>query len=139
MLGVKTYPQDYIDACRARVAAQVASFRALAEPAYNAGLISPLASFSHEFFNDMVIVLDASFVHRLRGVEGKDGNPLNEVRMLANSLLAGGGLLTADKTIKYDPGNAVLGLPLGEPFRLSETQFVELAEAFFAELERRFT
>jgi hypothetical protein len=139
MLGVKTYPQDYIDASRARVAAQVASFRALAEPAHDAGLISPLAGFSHEFFNNMVIVLDATFVHRLRGVEGKDGNPLNEVRMLANSLTAGGGLLTADKTIRYDQGKAVLGLPLGQPFRLSEDQFVELADAFYAELERKFT
>ena len=139
MLGVKTYPQDYIDTCRARVATQVARFRALAAPAYNAGLVKELAPFSHEYFNNMVIVLDAHFVHRLRGVEGKDGNPLNEVRMLANSFMANDTVLTADKTIKYDPAKAVLGLPVGEPVRLTEVQFVELAEAFFAELERKFT
>lgn len=137
MLGVKTYRQDDIDACRARVAAQVAAYHALADAA-GAGAGEALTAFEPEFFNNMVIVLEGCFVHRLRGVEGKDGNPLNEVRMLAASLVAGG-VLTADKTIKYDPAKAVLGVPLGETIRVDEKSFVELAEAFFAELERKFT
>jgi hypothetical protein len=35
----------------------------------------------------MVLVLEAPIVNRLRGNERKDGNPLNEVRMLAASIL----------------------------------------------------
>jgi hypothetical protein len=44
-------------------------------------------SFELVLFNDLVLVLDAFFVHQARGIEGKDGNPLNEVRMLCNSIL----------------------------------------------------
>ena len=39
----------------------------------------------------MVLQLEYMFVHRLSGLEGKDGNPLTEVRVLCNSLLFNGG------------------------------------------------
>lgn len=44
------------------------------------------------------------FVHRTRNIEGKDGSPLNEVRMLCNSMMHNHDVMTADGTIKYDPG-----------------------------------
>jgi hypothetical protein len=44
-----------------------------------------------------VLLLDHMFVHRLSGAEGKDGNPLNEVRVLVNSLLYNGGKLQITK------------------------------------------
>jgi hypothetical protein len=42
---------------------------------------SALEAFEVLFFNNMALVLDRYFVHRLRMVTGKDGNPLNEVEM----------------------------------------------------------
>lgn len=35
----------------------------------------------------MVVVLEGCFVHRSRTIEKKDGNPLNEVGMLSNSMM----------------------------------------------------
>jgi hypothetical protein len=137
MLGMKTYPQDYVDACRRRVAAQVAAYRELSSVAGpEAG--SALAAFEPELFNNLVLVLDSCFVHRLRTVEGKDGNPLNEVRVVVGSLLLHGGVMTMDKAIKLRPETSVLGLAEGDTIALTEGDFGKLAEAYFAEIERRF-
>lgn len=53
--------------------------------------------FEPMFFNHFVMALDNYFVHRARNLEGKDGNPLNEVRLLANSPMSSGGVLTDKK------------------------------------------
>ena len=93
MLGMREYEQDYIDACRSRVETQVAMFREVAQAARDHGdadvssLEGALESLEYEYFNNMLLVLEGYFVHRLRGVEGKDGNALNEVRVYARSLL----------------------------------------------------
>jgi hypothetical protein len=50
-------------------------------------LNSAIESFETNFFNHMVLVLDHYFVHRSRIIELKDGNPLNEVRMLCDSIM----------------------------------------------------
>lgn len=47
-------------------------------------------------------------------------------------------MLRADKTIKYTPDTSVLRLQIGDEIRLGEKQFRLLADAFFAELQRRF-
>jgi hypothetical protein len=86
----------------------------------------------------MVLVLDASFADRLRGKEGKDGNPLNEVRMLCGSLLQHDRVFTADKTIKLKPEQTALHLEIGDAIVLTEADFARLANAFFAEIEARF-
>jgi hypothetical protein len=135
MLAVTSYPQEYIDHCRAWLDAQLAAYAALRRAAGK----SAVATFEPLFFANLTLVLDASFVHRTRAIEGKDGNPLNEVRMLCTSILRHDGLLTADKTITYRPDASVLGLSIGDPIHLDQPQFETLAAAYFAELERKFT
>jgi len=142
MLGMKTYKQDYIDACRARVEADLREYRKQVGKA-------PSKEFEARFFNDQVLLLDYMFVHRLPGIEGKDGNPLNEVRVLCNSILLNKGKLQVDKltgwpnsavsSLKLPPEKSVLKLRPGDEVKLSEADFVRLSKAFFAEIKKKFT
>jgi hypothetical protein len=77
-------------------------------------------------------------VNRLRGVEGKDGNALNEVRVLANSIMETDGVMAADSQIKFKDGS-IVGYEAGDTIALSEADFRKLADAFFAEIEARFS
>jgi hypothetical protein len=138
MLHRGTYEQDYVDFSRAEVDAGVARFRALADASGN-GAGAALEAFEPAFFNTMVIALDRRFVHRGRGLEGKDGNPLNEVRVLADSLLEHGGVMTASSTIRMPPEKTVLGIAYGDEIQVTEDGFRRLADAFLGEIERRFT
>lgn len=142
MLGMKTYDQDYIDACRARVEADLRAYRKQVGKA-------PSKEFEARFFNDQVLLLDYMFVHRLTGIEGKDGNPLNEVRVLCNSILLNEGKLQVDKRpgwpmsapsgIKLNGEKSLLKLKVGDEVRVTEADFVRLSNAFFAEIEKRYT
>jgi len=60
--------------------------RVATEAARQAGgaAIESASSLESVFFNDLVLVLKTSFVHGQRGMEDKDGNPLNEVRVLSS-------------------------------------------------------
>ena len=99
-------------------------------------------------FNREVQLLDYMFVHRLRYIEGKDGNPLNEVRVLCNSILLNGGKLQVEtlpewpmsrgRSLKLPPEKSVLKLKPGDEVKLTEADFVRLAEAFFAEIEKKY-
>jgi hypothetical protein len=139
MLSMSTYAQDYIDGCRRLVAAQLASYRALvAASGDRAGLDAAVADFEPRFLNSMLLVLDQLFVHRARGKEGKDGNPLNEVRVLCRSILENDGVMVADTSIKLDPAASVLEHEVGDRIALTPSDFAHLSEAYFAEIERRF-
>jgi hypothetical protein len=127
VLGVKNYEKSYIDQCRTATAARVAAYDKLGEP----------GDFEAVFLNTMVLALDRLFVHRLRGVEGKDGNPLNEVRVLADSIAENNGVMAADSQIKFKNGT-ITGLDVGDTIALSEIAFRELADGFFAEIAARF-
>jgi hypothetical protein len=142
MLGVSTYTQEYIDECRARVAAQVKTYQAVVSAGAkvkSAPLGKALDALEPVFFNNMVLVLDSCFTHRLRGVEGKDGNPLNEVRVLCISMLENANVMQAEKTIKMNPATSVLGYEVGDPIRVSQADFARLADAYFAGIEAKFT
>lgn len=84
-------------------------------------------------------MFDYLFVHRTRALEKKDGNPLNEVRMICNSLLQNQGMLAADNAIKLDPSKSVLGLHVGDEIRMNAADFQRLSDAFFDEIEAKFT
>jgi hypothetical protein len=90
------------------------------------------------YFNNMTLVLDRYFVHRLRVVVGKDGNPLNEVELLGESLMNNDGVLRGNNVIKYAPDETVVKLKPGDQIKLTEAQFERLARAFLADLKAKF-
>ena len=135
MLCVNTYGHDYIDQCRARVASYVDAYRAITAATTDDAAIT---AFEPVFFNNLVLALDTYFTHRSRTLEGKDGNPVNEVRVLCASLTQHGGELVADKTIKLRPDTSVLGYVPGDEIALTEDAFVRLADAYFDEMHARF-
>jgi hypothetical protein len=71
----------------------------------------------------VTLVLDRYFVHTLRTVTGKDGNPLNEVELMADSLMNNDGVLRGNNVIKLIPEQSVLKLNIGDRIRLSAAQF----------------
>ena len=87
---------------------------------------------------NMVIALELAFVHRVRKAEGKDGNPLNEVRLIAFSLLEHDGVMTEDPTIKYDTRKSITGLAIGDQIIIDREAFERLAAGFYGEIERKY-
>jgi hypothetical protein len=128
MLGVKTYDQSYIDASRTATAARIAAFDKLDDP----------GAFESVYFNTMVLALDHMFMNRLRGVEGKDGNALNEVRVLANSIMENDGVMAADGQIKFKDGS-ITDFEVGDRIGLSADDFRRLSAAFLVEIEARYS
>ena len=137
MLGRKTYTQDEVDRARSVLEEQVAAYRVLVQ-AGGPESAAAREAFERSFFTNLTVLLDRFFVHRIRPVTGRDGNPLNEVELIVESVLEHGGVLQTNKVIKYVPADAVLGLEPGTPIRLSADDFDKLSAAFLAELEHRF-
>ena len=142
MLGRKTYTPEEINHAKAAVADQRAAYEKLVKA--NAGktankkVDAALATFEPLFFNNLLLALDRPFVHRIRAVTGKDGNPLNEVELICDSLMNDNGVFTASTVIKLVPEDSVSQIPFGESIHLTAAQFNDLSAAFFSELEARF-
>jgi hypothetical protein len=131
MLGRKTSTREEFAKAGAVIDQQLAAYRALsASPEREA--FEPL------FFNGLVLELDRLFVHRIRAVSGKDGNALNEVELLTESLMNNYGVLQGNNVIKYVPEKAVVGITVGDRIALTAEQFDGLYRAFLDELERKF-
>ncbi|MEO5745974.1 MAG: hypothetical protein ABIQ53_15480 [Terracoccus sp.] len=144
MLEIKAYDPDYVASCRARDESQAGIFHEVVMAARSHGedgsdLESAVDSLESEYFNNMLIVLEGYFVHRMREVEGTDGNALNEVRLVAASLMKNGGTMMADPQLTLDPTRSLLGLEVGDSVRLTAEQYRRVSDAFFREIERRFT
>jgi hypothetical protein len=142
MLGRKTYTQEELDHARTAIDRQLAAYKKLVKALDGATsdpkVRSALEAFEPLFFNNMTIVLDRYFVHRIRMVAGKDGNPLNEVELMSDSLMNNDGVLRANNVIKLVPDQSVVKLDIGDPITLSAAQFERLSKAFLAEIESRF-
>ena len=121
MLGRKNYPREYIERCQRDIEAQIAEFNEL----------PPVpATFATRLAGHLVIVMDACFMHRVRALEGKDGNALNEVRVLSQSLMYGDTVIE-DSTVTWDKDRMVLGLMKGDDLALSISDVDKLQQAFF--------
>jgi len=129
MLAVSNYSQEHVDRTRRRIEADTAALAGAGGS----------ADAEAAFFNNMVLALDRYFLHRVRKLEGKDGNPLNEVRVLCDSLVEDDGVFTDDGPIKLKPEETVLGLEPGDAIRLTEEDFSRLADGFLAEIEARYS
>jgi hypothetical protein len=75
----------------------------------------------------MTLVLDRYFVHRLRMVKGKDGNPLNEVEMLCDSLMNNNGILRDSNVIKLIPDQSFVKLHFGDRVSLTAEESERLS------------
>jgi hypothetical protein len=142
MLSMSSYTQNYVDECRKKVDLQLSTYKnmiAATKKQNDSVLDSAIESFETNFFNHMVLVLDHYFVHRARTIELKDGNPLNEVRMLCESIMLYDNKMTKEtKSVTYDPAKSVLKYQLGDEIKLKEEDFELLFKAFFSEMETKF-
>lgn len=139
MLAVTSYSEVYVQLTAVKLEEQLASYAALAASVQgNSKAEAALAAFAPGYFNAMLLALDHHFMHRMRGAEGKDGNPLNEVRMLSDSIMEHDGVLKENKTIKYSAEKAVAGIAVGETIALDQGTFARLARAYIAEIGKRF-
>jgi hypothetical protein len=142
MLGRKDYRQEELDHARGAIKQQLAAYKKLVKALNGAGedpkVQSALEDFEPLLFNNMTLVLDRYFVHRLRMTSGKDGNPINEVELLSDSLMNNDAELRGDNVIKYIPDESVLKLEVGDRIRINAAQFERLSKAFLAELDAKF-
>ena len=139
MLAVTSYPEVYVQLTASRIDEQLAAYAALAAAVKgNARAEAALAEFAPGHFNAMLLALDYHFMHRMRGAEGKDGNPLNEVRMLGDAIMENDGVMKANSTIKYNTAKSVTGISVGEMIALDAETFGRLAKAYVAEIGKRF-
>lgn len=81
------------------MSAQVSAYRKLVRSATDRASVE---AFEPEFFNNMVLVLESSFMHRSRTIEKKDGDPLNEVRVLSQSLMENDGEVRVVRAARSD-------------------------------------
>lgn len=141
MPGMKTYPENYIADCKAKLEADLQAYRLQVGNALD-------EDFSVRFFNNLVLVMNYMFITRSSDIEGTDGNPLNEVRIISNSLLLNGTKFQPEKqphwpdiagpSVNLPTERTVLGLESDEEIKLDESDFMRLAEAFFSALEKKY-
>lgn len=135
MLSANKYSAEYVDDCRTKITKLISAYKKVQSTSAPG---SGIEEFEPLFFNQMVLALDHYFMHRARGMEKKDGNPLNEVRVLCNSLMEGDGKLAADTQIRLDPARSILGYQVGDEIRLNEADFSRLSAAFLDEIAIKY-
>ena len=134
MLSISSYTQEYIDGVRAQIDRTVETYEAVAASASGPAR----AAFEPQLYNHLLLALDFSFGHRSRTMELKDGNALNEMRMVCTSLLQGDGRLLEDKQIRLKPATRILGLRVGDEIALDGEGFARLADAVYGEIAAKY-
>jgi hypothetical protein len=119
------YDRHYVAGCRESVGAAVEELRRV-----GAGSAA---------WNQLVVALEHWVAQRIPKIEGRDGNPLNEVRVLAASVTEHGSVVVIPRGIKLSPDTSVLGFEQGEEISLDGDAFERLFDAFLAEVEAKFT
>jgi hypothetical protein len=117
------YDRHYVAACRESVGAAVEELRRV-----GAGSAA---------WNQLVPALDRWFAIRNPKAEGRDGNPINEVRAIAESVTEHGAVMAVPRGIKLASETSVLGFEEGEEISLDGDAFERLLDAFLAEVEAR--
>jgi hypothetical protein len=141
MLGRKDYHESELDNGRRAIETELEAYRRLVAAVEKSGskeAQDALEAFEPLFSNSLVLVLDRYYVHRLRGVTGKDGNPLNEVELLAESLMNNDGVFRGNNVVKYVPDASVTRIAPDDRITLTADVFDGLQTAFFADLQRKF-
>jgi hypothetical protein len=131
MLAVNHYSSHYIQDCNKRIARLLERYQAIAQ---NISDAKALAAFETDFYNTLVIVLDAMFMNRLL-TKAHHETSIYEVRELTTSLLN-----SEDILLRKDKGTAspTLRLKSGASIRLNNEQFMLLAKTYFREIEQQF-
>jgi hypothetical protein len=125
-------------ACRDEIASQIRAYRDLVGAASKASGMSltridaALAAFEPAFFNTLLIALDARFAPPPHD----PGAAVDEVRLLAASLIGNGGVLKGDAAIAYQAEASVLGLDFGERIALNADDFEALCAAFLTQIAK---
>lgn len=133
MLARTSYDPSQIATCRAAFAEMMDSWRTVAARSE----AKARAAAEDSVFAQMVVALEGWFVHRQRSLEGKDGNALNEVRLIALGVTQGG-RFPEDMSIKWRPEASVSGLRPGDLIVMTEALFAKLVDAFLAAIAARF-
>ena len=140
MLGRKDYTKDELANATATVNDTVGAYRKLTkavEASGDAKAKAALEAFEPVMVKDLVLALDRLFVHRIRKVSGSDNNPLNEVELMTESILAGAPF-TTNNVLKYVAEESVTGLKPGDKIQLTADEFERLAKAFLADIKAKF-
>lgn len=121
MLGRTSYSPDELESCRDAADALLAVWQA--NDIHDETL-------ENLVFTQAVVALHAWFVHRSPELEGTSGNPMNEVRVLADSVIANGGVVRVEGPIRWVPERTVLRLAVGDEVVVTANSYERLAAAY---------
>lgn len=142
MLGRKNYTRGEIEHAKSVIDAQLKAYRAVADAAEinpnDEDLNAAVDDFNSLFFNNLALALDRFFVHRIRSVTSTDGNPLNELELICESLMNNKGVFDTGTVIKYSRDGSIVKFAPGDSIALTVDDFTRLSAAVFVELDEKF-
>ncbi len=141
MLSVNNYSIKYIDKCNQQINTQLSAYSNLLSKlnGQTSAASIEIYNFENLFFNNLVLVLDNLFAHRSRAIEKKDGNALNEVRVLCNSIINNNAELLEDPSLKLNSETSVLKYTAGQKIKLNLADFSSLSKAYFQEMKDKYS